>query len=684
MKHQRRLGLARRFTLVFSLVILLVVGLLSVLGEAWMGRILNRQSELRARSLAISLSAVARPYLLTYDYLTLQRMADATIQEPDLAYVVILDKEGKVAGYGGHRDRQGIELTSLANVRAIQAEAPRTQRLTFPTAPGREGPVIECSAPVRVGGAGGERWGTVRVGLSLEPVVREMIVARVSLLLAVLCGMLAAVFASHALARRITRPLGLLVDAATEMERGRWNPAFSVRTGDEIEELTGRFARAAASLDRQKKELLAAKEELTALNATLEEKVQRRTAELAESREKYRLLVEGSPDAFLLLEQDRIVFANRAFLKIFQYPADSGVLENVLWTRVIHSDFHRVARDHIRRAEESLGDFHVELIGQTRAGRPVELEVRGRGVKFRGGTAVELVLADVGEKKRLLRQVVQHERLRAMGEMTTMVAHNFNNLLAVVLGRSQLLLRQSADSEVREGLEAIRTHAIRAGEMVRHLQDYFGEQVDLRFTEVDLNACVREVAAYLESLWQTMGEPGRPPVTIRLDLAPLPPVYGAEHLLQDVLRRVITNALEAMPEGGEIRIRTESDSSVVSVVVQDDGPGLTPEVQRRAFDPFFSTKGSQTRGLGLSTSFGIVQRHDGRIEIHPGPQQGTEVVMTLPAQTRGKRVVPFEAPAIVPFPGSAGDAAPGGAGDPVEEIPGSEPAVRPDRAGTDG
>jgi signal transduction histidine kinase len=136
-------------------------------------------------------------------------------------------------------------------------------------------------------------------------------------------------------------------------------------------------------------------------------------------------------------------------------------------------------------------------------------------------------------------------------------------------------------------------------------------------------------------------------VTVNLDLAPLPPVYGAEHLLQDVFRRVITNAAEAMPDGGEIRVRTQSDGSVVSVVVQDDGPGLTPEVQRRAFDPFFTTKGSHTRGLGLSTSFGIVQRHEGRIEIHPGPDQGTEVVVTLPAQSRGRRVVPFDAAGAV-------------------------------------
>lgn len=636
---RRRLSLARRFTLVFSCVVLVVTGLLSGLIESYMSRILNRQSELRARSLALSLAAVSRPYLLTYDYLAVQQMADATIQEPDLAYVVILDKEGKVAGYGGHRDRQGMSLTGLADLRALHADQPRTQRVTHQDEAGAI-PVVESTIPVRVGDAG-ERWGTVRVGLSLEPVRHEMLVARLFLLFAAACGVVLSVFAAHVLARRVARPLERLVKAATDLERGQWDRGFQVRTGDEIEELAGRFSQAAASLDRQKNELLAAKEELTALNATLEEKVQRRTAELAASREKYRLLVEGSPDAFVLLEQDRIVFANRSFLKIFQYPPDTAVLENLRWTQVIHPDFHRVARDQIRRAEESLGEFRIDVVGQTRAAKPVEVEVRGRGVKFRGGTAVELVLSDVGEKKRLLRQVVHSERLRAMGEMTAMVAHNFNNLLAVIIGRAQLLVRKAESDEMRDGLEMVKSFGVRAGEMVRQLQEYFGEEIDLRFAEVDINACVREVTVYLESLWRTTGEAGRPVVRVRLDLEPLPQVYGAEHLLQDVLRRVLVNAAEAMPDGGEIRVQTASDGSLVRVVVQDEGVGLTPEVQRRAFDPFYTTKGSRTRGLGLSTSFGIVQRHEGRIEIRPRTGRGTEVEIVLPAMSRARRVLPF-------------------------------------------
>ncbi len=660
---RRRLNLSQRFTLVFSVVVLLVVGVMAILAELYMSRTLRRQSELRARSLSLSLAAVARPFLLNYDYLTLQQMADATLEEPDLAYVVILDKEGKVAGFSGHRDQQGLQLTGLSNLRAMNAEKPRTQAIDLPFENGRTVPVIESIVPVRLEGDTGQRWGTVRVGLSLEPLRREMLVTRLLLLLTAFGGFLGAVYASHLLAARVARPLARLVGAATDLERGSWNPEFSIHTGDEIEELAGRFATAAQSLDRQKRALLAAKEELTALNATLEEKVQRRTAELAASREKYRLLVEGSPDAFVLIEKDRLAFANKAFLKIFEYPPDAAVLENLRWTQVVHPDFHRVARDHFRRAEDTLEEFRAELVGQTRSGRPVELEVRGRGVRYRGGTAIELVLADVGEKRRLLRQVVQSERLRAMGEMTAMVAHNFNNLLAVILGRTQLLLHKGPDG-MRTSLTTIQTSAQRAGEMVRQLQEYFGEQVDLRFTEVDLISVLREVVVYLETLWRTTRAPGEPAIGIRQDLLPIPSVLGAEPLLRDVFHRVLVNAAEAMPEGGEIRLRTEASGGNVVVVIEDDGLGMPPEVLRRAFDPFFTTKGSRTRGLGLSTSFGIVQRHEGRMEIQSEPGGGTRVEITFPVHTRARRILPLGEPEPVGTGTTPrGNGAPGGPDD---------------------
>jgi two-component system sensor histidine kinase AtoS len=652
-----RMTLSQRFTAVFALVILSVVGLLAVLGESYLRRTLQQQTEARARSLALSLAAVARPYLLDQKPGVLQNIADATMADPDLAYLVILDREGRVAGYSGRPEMQGKRLTDLANLRALNAESPGAEAVLLRDARGRAVSVIECQVPVRLETGDGARGGTVRVGLSLEPVRQRMVIARLILLFTAACGFLAAVFTSNLLARRVARPLARLVDAATALERGVWDPAFSVRTGDEIEELTVRFARAAESLDRQKKELLAAKEALTSLNTSLEAKVQRRTAELTASREKYRLLVEGSPDAFVLLERDQVKFANSAFFDIFQYPPEA--LEDLRWTHVIHPDFHRLARDQFRCAEETLGDFRAELMGVTRSGTPVELEVRGRGVRFRAGTAVELVLSDVGDKRRLLRQVVQSERLRAMGEMTAMVAHAFNNLLAVILGRTQLLVRRTEEERVRENLYVIQATAQRAGTMVRQLQEYFGEQVDLRFSDVDLNAVLKEAAMYLDTLWRTTREPSAGVITVKLDLRPIPPVRGAEPLLQDVFRRLLINAAEAMPLGGEIRVHTEASGRSVTARVEDDGTGMSPEVQRRAFEPFFTTRGSRTRGLGLSASFGIVQQHEGRMEIHSEEGRGTRVEVILPVHSAQERVVPF--PAADAAVDSAADARPSAA-----------------------
>ena len=214
---RRRLGLVHRFTLAFSLVILLVVGLLAAVAESYVTSALRRQAELRARSLSLNLAAVSRPYLLNYDYLTLQQMADATLAEPDLTHVIILDKEGKVAGYGGRREMQGAQLTGLQDMHALHADGPVLQESEYRDERGREIPIVESVIPVRIGADPGGRWGTVRVGLSLSSVHREALGTRILLLIAAAVGILGGVYASHKLARRIARPLGRLVLATTAL-----------------------------------------------------------------------------------------------------------------------------------------------------------------------------------------------------------------------------------------------------------------------------------------------------------------------------------------------------------------------------------------------------------------------------------------------------------------------------------
>lgn len=635
-----RLKLSHRFTLVFSLMVLGLVGVLFLSVEFYLRNTWMRQSELRILSVSSSLASVALPDLLKYNYIHLQQMADAVLNEPEVAYAIILDKENKVAAYSGHREEQGRFLEGFENLYAITAEGTSTRVLSWEDDGGSRVQVLEAVVPVILDDA--QRWGTVRVGLSLEGVFRQLWATRLSLLFLTLAGFVVAVGASSFLARRITRPLARLVEATVRLERGEWNSAIDVGTNDEIGDLAERFSSMAESLDRQKRALVVAKEELTALNATLEEKVEQRTSELSASREKYRLLVEGSPDAFVLLEGRRFAFVNPAFVQIFGYSLSDTMEPEFGWDQVIHRNFHRQAHDLIAAAESSLQPFRTEWLGVTRSGKLVDLEVRGRGVRYLGSPAVELVLTDVTEKRRLLRQVVQNERLRAMGEMTAMVAHHFNNLLAIINGRAQLLSRKLTDERLVSSLNVIQSSVLKAGEMVRHLQDYYGEQVDLRFVEIDVNALVEEVARYQERLWRTTRSREAAPIRIQLELGELPMVRGADPLLQDAFRRILVNASEAMPDGGEITIRTHADEESVTVEVEDPGIGMDSDVLHRAFDPFFTTKGPSTRGLGLSASLGIIQRHEGRIRIESEAGLGSTVRVTLPVESRIAKIVPIE------------------------------------------
>jgi PAS domain S-box-containing protein len=421
-----------------------------------------------------------------------------------------------------------------------------------------------------------------------------------------------------------------LVKRASELAEGNRDFDFHIDTGDEIEELGERFRDAAESLEQQRQQLIEARDELASLNATLEEKVRDRTRELVASREKYRLLVDASPDPLCLIQKGRFQFVNRAFVETFGYTEEQVAADDFSIEKVVHPDFTRVALEVLNRAEQNDEPVDTDWVGIGRGGRSLDLSVRGRRVTYQESPAVELLLIDLTDKKRLMRQVVHHERMRGIGEMTAMVAHNFNNLLAVILGRTQLIQERSKDPMVCKGLEIIRTSALQGGEIVRRIQDYTSDTADMHFQEIHLGSVVRDVASYLENYWRMTRGTGSGPVQMELDLAAVPPVLGSEALLTDLMKHILFNAAESMPNGGTIRASVGMRGDSVAVRIEDSGVGLSTEARRRAFDPFFTTKGSRHRGLGLSASYGIIQRHRGRIEMLDREEGGTAVEISLP------------------------------------------------------
>ncbi len=618
------MSLASRFSIAFGILILVIFLLVAAVTGRHLSNSTREQAELRVAGFARSLASLCQPALMSYDYITLQQIADDALREPGVIRVMILDKEGLIAGMSGRRDRVGERVQDPVSLRGLITSEPfevEEEDLSGYNLLDRVEPVM---------GPFGARWGTVRVALSLRSVEANARETTLIVIMMALVGTLLAFGLSHVLVRRIIKPLGLLVEKTVGLARGEWSPEPKIATGDEIEILAEQFTLAAESLDQQKRELTRARDELAALNETLEQKVRDRTAELVESQEKYRLLVEASPDPLCLIQGGRFRFVNHAFLETFGYTEEQLLLPSFTVDRLLHPDFVRVVTEILAQAEASGEPVDSDCVAIGRGGRSLEFDLRGRRVTYQSERAVELLWVDQTVKKRLMRQMVQNERLRGVGEMTTMVAHNFNNLLAVILGRAQLLQARTDDAAIRKGLEIVRTAALQGGEIVKRIQEYSGEESDLQFREVNLGAVIREVAGYLDNVWRVTRLSGAGPVQIEVSATEAPPILGSENLLGEVFKHILMNAAEAMPSGGVVRVEVGQAEEMVRVTIEDSGCGMTPDVRRRAFDPFFTTKGLRTRGLGLSVSYGILQRHRGRIDLRPRDEGGTLVEILLP------------------------------------------------------
>jgi GAF domain-containing protein/CheY-like chemotaxis protein len=238
------------------------------------------------------------------------------------------------------------------------------------------------------------------------------------------------------------------------------------------------------------------------------------------------------------------------------------------------------------------------------------------------------------ELKQAQDQIIQTEKLRAMGEMASGVAHDFNNVLAVILGNIQLLLHQLnhlSPEEIRERLRIIERSSKDGAETVRRIQEFTGVRRDKEFTPLSINEIIGEVISITQPRWKDQAQKRGIQIELISKLEEMPMILGNPSELREVLTNIIFNAVDAMPEGGKLTLSTyHRAEGWVEVRIADTGIGMTKEVKRKVFDPFFTTKGVTNSGLGMSVSYGIIKRHGGEILIESELGKGTTFILRLP------------------------------------------------------
>ncbi len=245
-------------------------------------------------------------------------------------------------------------------------------------------------------------------------------------------------------------------------------------------------------------------------------------------------------------------------------------------------------------------------------------------------TGVLGIAHDITEQKQERERAGRADKLRALGQLASGVAHDFNNSLAAILGRAQLILRRAHDEELIRSLGVIMTAAEDAAATVRRIQTFARKSSDAEMELLDISSLLRDAVEITRTRWQNEARAAGRSIEVVMNADERFFTRGNASELREVFVNLIVNAVDAMPNGGTLTLCCKRDGERLKLRFADTGLGMEEEVRERVFEPFYTTKGVHGTGLGLAVSYGIIERHYGTISVSSKLGEGTTFHIDLP------------------------------------------------------
>lgn len=452
-----------------------------------------------------------------------------------------------------------------------------------------------------------------------------------------LLGVVLLVTLGYIAAHRITAPIRRLQEAARQIGRGEYREPLTLSTGDEIEELADEVNRM--------------NQQLASQFAGLESQVELKTQEVKYLEESTIKILDNVPDPVLMIGQDeQIEYLNKASKEAF--AVNNGDVIGTPLFQIFLLD--PATRDRLKQemqvvqvtgppsseniqthpSNTTLQDPLVPTNWTQSGTNRQELRINQRTFRYRWfgvqarpgkGPSAGLVLRDTTEESILQDRVIQGEKLASLGVLSAGIGHELNNPLVGVIGLGEAIQEETNPEQIKEYARGIVQHGKRMATVVRDFTGQSGKQLSEGQTLINLNEILEQTLSTTRDLFPSV------PVDIQTHLGPIPPIQGKDLELRQAFTNILTNAFQAMKQGGKLDISTETSGQGLEIRIKDTGTGISPTHLPRVFDPFFTTKGQgEGSGLGLTVAYRIINKLGGHIRMESEANQGTTCLITLP------------------------------------------------------
>lgn len=583
----------------------------------------HAKRQLRGEAFLIgkSLAQSSLPALLTSNPQLLSQAIQGYSNQPNIKSAYIVNSKGIIMA---HTDSRyfGESLNPEELKKALSGNEP-----TFVEDLRSE--VIRVTYPLSLAD---KKWGFVGVEYSAKPLKKQLTVMVTETIFITTLFIVFGFWLGSIFSNKITNPLSELSRAAQALQEGSFDIGMEEETPptDEVAFLRSRFVQMARALKGNQEELKEKNLELEMLNKELGKRVQDATEELIKTTDYLSYILRSTDEGIITTDQQgRITMVNRAAHDLFGYSEDD------LLKRPLAELFNdaQLAEGRIRNtiSTGNINRFEADILGGTGTNRNAFSSIAALK-DYRGDTlGVVAVVADLTEKKRYEEHLNRSAKLASIGELAAGLAHEINNILAVIHGFIDVLTRETeGQGQIGDDLKIMKREAGRGQEILKRLLT-FARPAEPKMALNDLHEIIDSSLVLLQY------EIKQNRVSVQKNYCGnMPPILSDGEQLKQVFMNIILNAAQMLPKGGNITISSRvTDDGYMEVELKDDGPGIRQEDLPRIFDPFFTTKApGKGTGLGLAIAYRIVDSHGGWMSVASAPGEGASFTIRLPLERK--------------------------------------------------